>query len=172
MIRTNGGSLKLSFEIILWLTPSVFLFSFSIVFLSNFSFITRPGFRFILHVVVRFSRSGVDCCAGCLCQWFLLRRLYLDVWQTNIIAFAEFTDICISWILSVKVKWWDISMQWREYMPAERRSYLSAIRHYRFISKILNCKAALILAEMKAVTLILSVVWTKAIYIFAKVFTC
>lgn len=49
-------------------------------------------------------------------------------------------------------------MQWREYRPAERRSYLSAIWHYRLISKILNCNAALILAEMKAVTLILSVV--------------
>ncbi len=60
----------------------------------------------------------------------------------------------------------------REYRLAERRSYLSAIRHDRLISKILNCKAALILAEMKAVALILSVVWTKAIYIFAKVFTC
>ncbi len=49
-------------------------------------------------------------------------------------------------------------MQSREYRLAERRSYLSAIRHDRLISKILNCKAALILAEMKAVALILSVV--------------
>lgn len=51
---------------------------------------------------------------------------------------------------------------------AEGRSYLSAIRHDRLISEILNCKTDLILAEMKVVALILSVVWTKAIYSFAK----
>lgn len=149
-------------EIILWLTPFVLLVSFSL--------------RFLLHYEVWLSICFSHCCTAfqqrgrllrwlfALCQCFPLWRLYLDVWQPNIIAFAEFTDICISWIMSVKMKWWAISMQWREYRPAKRRSYLSAIRYDRLISEILNCKGALILAEMKVVALILSVVNKSNMY--------
>lgn len=138
----------------------------------------RVSLRFLLHYKAWLSICFPHCLSVfrewgwllrwlfALCQCFPLWRLFLDVWQPNIIAFAEFTDICISWIMSVKMKWGDTYMQWGEYRPEKTRSYLSAIWQDRLISKILNCKAALILAEMKAVDLILSVVWTKAIYIY------
>lgn len=148
---------------------SPFLLCFSQFF---FSFLHYKAWLSICCCLVFQEQGWLLCWLFVLCQCFPLWRLYPDVWQPNIIAFAEFTDICISWIMSVKMKWWDISMQWREFRRAVGRSYLSAICHDRLISEILNCKAARILAEMKAIALILSVVWTKAIYSFAKLLTC
>jgi len=64
--------------------------------------------EFGAHRTFDSSFTGIKIAVFRARQCFPLWRLYLDVWQPDIIAFAEFTDICISWIMSVKMKWWDI----------------------------------------------------------------